>query len=85
MLQGPTFRAPLTVSIGGTIEVETGTNGGTVEVSEVGSTATTSHSVGPTGKSSIPVPNLPQGGYLVVRMGKPPNTRLILVEVIAPF
>ena len=78
------IRGPSTVTQGGTIEVDVGTNDGSVEVSSGGPGTTTSHPVPPGKKVSIPVPPVPGGTILFVSVGRGLRARILLVEVIAP-
>ncbi|HEX5050331.1 MAG TPA: hypothetical protein VFZ65_01035 [Planctomycetota bacterium] len=83
LAQGGGLRGPSTVTQGGTMEIEVGTNDPTVEVS-TGGPETSSHSVPPGRKVTIPVPPVPGGTILFVTVGRGLRIRVILVEVIAP-
>ena len=78
------IRGPSTVTQGGTFEVEVGTGDPSVEVSTPGPGSTKSYPVPPGKKVTIPVPPVPGGTILLVRVGRGLRARIILVEVIAP-
>lgn len=85
-MQGPKpIRGPSTVMQGGTIDVELGTGSTTVYVGPVGGgTGLVPHAVGPDGRASIPVPNVPAGTLLWVTTGlKGRHAQVMLVEVIS--
>ncbi|MEO6596941.1 MAG: hypothetical protein ABIP94_19520 [Planctomycetota bacterium] len=81
--QGGGIRAPSTVSQGGTIDVEVGTNDASVEVN-AGGPESWSYPVPPGRKVSIPVPTVPGGTVLLIRVGRGLRASVILVEVISP-
>ena len=64
--------------------IDIGPNQDTVEVSEVGHTATTKHSVTPGRSANIPVPNVPGGTLLYVSVGTGLDMTVIVVEVVEP-
>lgn len=85
MRQGPSLRGPSVASQGGTMEIESGAFGSSVEVGVAGGSSSTSHTVGPDGKVSIPVPPVPGGTLLAITVGKGARMRILLIEVVSPF
>lgn len=81
---GGAVNGPTAVVQGGTITVSVGPNDTVVEVKESGSGASSSFPVEPGKDASIPVPNVPGGTYLTLRIGNGTRMRTIVVEVIAP-
>ena len=90
LLYGPVIaqsgglRAPAVVTQGGTFEVEVGTGDASVEVSTPGPGSTKSYPVPPGKKVTIPVPPVPGGTILIVKVGRRNRATIVLVEVIAP-
>jgi len=83
--QGEGVRVPTTAVAGGSIIVNVGPNASHVEVDVLGSNGPSkSYEVEANKDTPLPVPSVPGGTVLVIRVGKPPNQRRILVTVIAP-
>lgn len=80
---GNGLRGPNSVLAGGTIKIDVGTNDATVEVSISGGGATTSYIVPPGKELTIQVPNLPQGTFIFISIGKGSDTKFIAVEVVS--
>jgi hypothetical protein len=66
------------------MSVELGPNDSSVEVGPTGTTPTT-HKVEPGKSADIPVPDVPPGTILLVRIGRGSHARFHLVEVVATF
>jgi hypothetical protein len=84
MQDGEGIRVSGAATQGGSITVNVGPNDSTVEVGVQGTSGHTTHPV-PGGKdTAIPVPPVPAGTILIVKVGKGARMRRIEVEVIAP-
>lgn len=80
---GPGLRAPGAAPVGGSVPVQVGTGGGTVE-SNTGSPATRQHPVGADGRATVPLPPVPPGTVVAITVGRGLQQKVILVEVVAP-
>ncbi len=80
---GSGLRCSSVVMQGGTIDVEVGASDTTVQVTDGSLGGTSTHSVPPDRKVSIPVPAVPGGTILAVSVGRGLRATVILVEVIA--
>ncbi len=80
---GSSLRGPTVVAAGGTISVHAAAGGETVEVTVPG-VLRTEHSLDADGNANIPVPNVPPGTIVLVRVGQGLRARSIAIEVVAP-
>ncbi len=71
--------------VGGTVTVEVGPNDSTVEVKDGDPNHSKSYDVEPGKTAQIPVPNVPPGTVLLIRVGRGARARLLMVEVVATF
>ena len=81
--QGEGIRVSSAATPGGVITVNVGPNDDTVEVSVLGDSETKSFEVKADKDTDIPVPQVPPGTTLVVRVGKGNRKRRIYVEVVS--
>lgn len=83
--QGPQggINSPSVVQAGGSIVVSVGPNDNFVEVKDSYTGTTTSHKVEPGKDITLPVPNLPGGTIIQIRVGNGSRSRSKLVEVIS--
>ncbi|MFT6082272.1 MAG: hypothetical protein ACJAQZ_004351 [Planctomycetota bacterium] len=84
MQQGEGIRVTSTAVSGGSITVNVGTADDQVEVGVVGSNDSTSYNVSANKDTPIPVPALPPGSTIVVRVGKGERRRRFLITIVAP-
>jgi hypothetical protein len=78
------IRGPLTGSAGGSVNVNVGPNDSSIDVANSADGKTSTHSVSPGKDTSIPIPDVPPGTVLTIRIGTGLNARVIVVEVVAP-
>jgi len=81
--QGEGVRAPSVVTAGGSVTVDVGPNDDTVSVSNAGTGERSDHDVAPGKSNVIPIPNVPGGTWLYIKVGKGLRARVIAVEVIS--
>ena len=84
MQQGEGIRVDSVAIPGGSITVNVGSADDVVEIGIGGSTDTQSFNVPGDKDAQVPVPPVPPGTVLVVRVGKGARTRRFLVTVVAP-
>ena len=80
---GAGIRGSNVVTAGGSITVEVGPNDDSVSVTNAGTGERTDHDVSPGKNNTIPIPNVPGGTWLLIRVGKGLRARVIAVEVIS--
>lgn len=81
---GNGLRGPLAGPAGGSVTVNVGPNDYSVDISNSSGGGATSVPVTPGKDTSIPIPVVPPGTVLTVRIGRGPNARYFALEVIAP-
>jgi hypothetical protein len=69
---------------GGSITVQTGAAAGSIEIGVLGTNESTRHDVSSTKNTTIPVPSVPPGTVLVIRVGRGNRRRRILITVVSP-
>jgi hypothetical protein len=79
------LRGSTVVMQGGSISVDVGPNDSSVEISQVGGGPVTTVPVTPGKAASIPLPNVPGGAVLYVRVGRGNRARIMVVEVVSSF
>lgn len=83
MQGGQAIRGPATATPGGTISVEVGSNGPSIEINLGGPNDTQTVPVPPDGKVTFPVPP-GAGPWLTISVGKGLDRKFIRIEIIAP-
>ena len=84
LMQGPGgIRAETAAPSGGTITVNVGPNDQSIQVHDPTTGRTTSHKVAPGKDTLVPMPVAPAGTVVQVRVGRGPNARIILVEIVS--
>ena len=81
---GDGVRTTMTATPGGSVTINVGPNEPSVNVENPVTGASTSLPVSPGKDTPIPIPNVPGGTVIHIRIGKGLRSRIILVEVIAP-
>jgi hypothetical protein len=71
-------------SSGGSITVEVGPNDQSIDVVNGSSGEKTTVPVAPGKTTTVPLPPAPAGTFVVVKIGRGRNARVILVEIIGP-
>lgn len=66
------------------MSIEVGTNDASVTLTNNATGETTRVATSPGKDTSIPIPNVPPGTALTIRIGRGRTARLIVIEVIAP-
>lgn len=84
--QGPQGRinAPAVVTQGGSIDITLGSNESTIDIKDSHTGEVTTMKVPPGKDITLPVPNLPGGTIIAIRIGNGARSRTIFVEIIAP-
>ena len=70
---------------GGSITINVGPSDQTVEVGVLGTPDSTRYQVQANKDTPLPIPPVPAGTVLVIRVGKGPNRHRILITVVSPM
>jgi len=81
---GQGLRTSATATAGGSVTVNVSPNDPSIEVTDPATGATTNVPVSPGKDTQVPIPNVPGGSFLTIKVGTGRRARIILVEVIAP-
>jgi len=83
--QGPGdgVRGTIVVPAGGVVSVDVGVNESEVELTEVGGGFSSKATVEPGKTANIPIPGVQGGSVLILKLGKGPRARMMVIEVIS--
>ena len=79
---GSGIRGPQTAAPGSTITIGVGPNDPSIEVVDTATGQSTAFPVTPGKDTQVPVPNVPSGTILHIRVGKGLRRRILVVEVV---
>lgn len=77
------MRGTIVVPVGGTVNVDVGVNETDVELTEVGGGFSSTATVEPGKTASLPIPGVPGGAVLILKLGKGPRARMMVIEVVS--